>query len=352
MPTLPLYAMTLTAGDPESWHRVMAPGGYETWEFTAIDESQDMWLIATLSWGSNFLPEYLRQYQRYRRHPTRFSPPRAKQFCCASFALYMNGNQLTRFETRVNGDEFSVAKGPAGVHVGANRLTLDEQGKLHLHLRGTPWRSSWLGPVIEREKTVSANMIFEPVLAGASKELELLAGNGPVHRWTASRPLCRVKGQVSVFGTTEVGPQVIPLSGRGCHEHSWGVRPLSWDFSRGLRAVLLGEDRAIALRWHEPRRNFPPRAQLFGADSTGISDLEVNASMGKWAGGAYPTSIRFEDVLQLDHPQIAGRSLFDVRLKYATTWKGQPGVALCEIVNWRKLRSPVTGRITNAAFKS
>jgi hypothetical protein len=324
----------------------MAPGGYEVWNFVAGDASSDTWVMAAISWGTTFWPEYLRRYERYRASPTRVRPPVAKEFCCASLAVYVGGREATRFDVRVNGDEFGVSKGESGVHVGANRLTVDGEGKLHLHLRGRPMRKSWYRPM--HEQTVSATLTFEPLAAGVTAEAELADGAGPLHRWTVSRPLCKVNGEVSIYEVEK--PRVIGVKGLGAHDHAWGVRPLSWDFQCGFRGVVLADDRAIALRWQENRRGKKRRrAIVVGADAGGAKDVEMEADIQGWKrlglwGLKYPMAVRFGDVLRLENPRVLGASLFDMRVAYEAKSRGPVGVAICEVVNWARLRSALMGR--------
>ena len=347
MPTLPLYQPTHVAGEPEAWHGVMAPGGYEAWQFIAGDEANDVWVMASLSWGSMSLPSYLRRYERYRRWPTRVKPPAGKDSCCASFAMYER-DRTTRFDLCVNGSEFSAGKG-AGVRVGANRLTVEADGRLHLHLRGVPWELTGAGPALLRDQTVSANLVFEPSFGGMSREMELMGGvEAPVHRWTVSRPLCRVSGEVSIFNQR---PRAVTLSGRGCHDHAWGVRPMAWDFARSIRGAMLGEARAVIFRWDQPRApGGCDVAHMVSANQTQWNHAQLAASNGQWARGKamrlrYPRAMQFGKALHIENPKVLGTTLASVTAIYTGHFGDQTGPAVCELVNWNKLRSGVWGRL-------
>ncbi len=342
MPTLPLYAQTLTAGEPESWHRVNAPGGYESWSFVAGNADRDLWAVASLSWGSTFLPSYLLRYEQYRRSPTRATPPVPKDHCCASFALYQAGQQVARFDIPVNGDEFSVSSGQAAVSVGANRLTLDSEGRLHLNLRGIPWRETWHGPAVLRDRTVAAKLVFEPLVSAPLRELELLNGEIPIHRWAISRPVCNVEGEISIFEGASTTPVVTSFEGRGCHDHAWGVRPLAWDFDSGFSGHVLDNGRTF---WFEnllKRKSKISVGRIVGIDANGARVVEVQPSIS--AGKRYPSEIRFGDLLTLDQPRVLMASLFDVRLTYTAHWADRTAPALCQVVNWKRLRGRVLGR--------
>jgi len=352
MATLPMYAQALAAGEPAAWHQVNSPGGYEAWQFVARDEAKDIWIIASLSWGSCFLPSYLRKYEHYRRWPTRVRPPVGKDHCCASFAMYEAGGAVTRLDACVSGDQFGVSKAEPGVHVGANRMSVDREGNLHVALRGTPWEMTGAaGPALVRERTVTANLAFEPaaVNAGIQREMELTGEAGPVHRWMVSRPVCRVTGEMRVFEGAE--SRAVEVDGRGYHDRAWGLRPLAWDFDCGLRAFVLGENRAVVMRWQSGRRSGTPFARVVTLDGSGRSDVEeVGASVSAWkrAGGGgvrYPMSVCFGDAPSFENPRVLATTLASVTAVYEMKVADETSTALCELVDWRRLRSEAWGRL-------
>ncbi len=239
---LPLHAQTPFPAGPEGWHHVQAPGGYEFWRFIAGDPGRDLWLTALVSWGSILHPDYLRRYARYRRRPTRHRPPVPGEDCSITFALYESGRATIHFDALVGGDEFSITPGQLTAGDRAN-LVVDSDGRLHLHLSqcGTP------------ERRTTAKLVFEPLPAGSPPEIELPEGQAPVHRWSLSRPVCRVSGEVMIFQGPSASPRVINLNGRGCHDHAWGIRPPAWDFCLGFRGYVLDAGRTFAFAHLLPR---------------------------------------------------------------------------------------------------
>ncbi|HEX8522177.1 MAG TPA: hypothetical protein VF669_07965 [Tepidisphaeraceae bacterium] len=345
MPTLPLYAQTLTAGEPESWHRINAPGGYETWQFYAAGEN-DLWAGASLSWGSTFLPGYLRRYERYRRRPTRYAPPVPKEHCSASFAVFQGGRQLARFDTPVNGDAFNISRGHTGVSVGANRMTVDEKGRLHLNLRGTPWRERWRAPMLMHDRTVSAQLVFEPVAAPMPRELDWLGAETPVHRYALSRPLCKVSGDIAIFEGSASPPKVVQLRGRGCHEHTWGTRPMSWDFGYEMKGHVFDEGRTFAFELLRHRREKKTVARIVGVDVSGARDVEVEPRVSGWArvgtaGLRFPRTIELGELLALEEPRVLAASLFDAHVIYEARWADRKATAVCRCISFGRLRNGV-----------
>src|SRR5687767_726009 len=72
MPTVPLYD---TPANPDAWHRVRAPGGYEWWHLDAVSPSGRETVTIDFFDGDPFNAAYQAAYARYRRRPTRVVPP-------------------------------------------------------------------------------------------------------------------------------------------------------------------------------------------------------------------------------------------------------------------------------------
>src|SRR3954449_8606982 len=85
MPVLPLFDAPI---EPDAWHRVTAPGGYEWWHFDAEDEAGETRGGARIYDGHAVHPRYVRAYRRYLKRPTRRTPPMAVDFPCAELAVY------------------------------------------------------------------------------------------------------------------------------------------------------------------------------------------------------------------------------------------------------------------------
>src|SRR5579884_2618696 len=89
MTILPLVAAP--PADPDAWHRVAAPGGYECWHFDAEDATGEVRLVACFWEGYPFHPQYVRRFENYLRHPTRNPPPQPREYPCVQFAIYERG---------------------------------------------------------------------------------------------------------------------------------------------------------------------------------------------------------------------------------------------------------------------
>jgi hypothetical protein len=321
MPTLPLYATTPIAG-PEDWHRVESPGGYEVWRFVAGDRARDLWLIASLSWGSTTDRDYLRQYARYRRRPTRHAPPVPSQNCSATLALYESGKLILQFDTPFDG--FRASAGQIGAS--ADHMTVDPAGQLHLHLAG---------------RMAAVNLSFHPLPAPSLPEIDLLDSESPTHRWSLSRPVCNVTGEIAIAHEPASEPLVFKINARGCHDHIWGTRPLAWDFRSGLFGWVLTPERTFAFAHLVPRGARLPITRLIATDSATDDHLAAQAAIvrparPRFIARGFPRQIRFNDRLILENlrPLSAGSVL---HLIYDVRWPGGEGVAICRLIDWPRL---------------
>ena len=119
MPTLPLYDPS--PPHPDGWHRVTAPGGYETWHLDAEDEAGNVRIVVTFSQGSSFDGEYRRRYAEFLRKPTRRDPPLPDEFPSVSFVLWEMGRTIARFAYRYPRDAFVAST--ASPEVASGRIT-------------------------------------------------------------------------------------------------------------------------------------------------------------------------------------------------------------------------------------
>src|SRR5690349_6074304 len=85
MPTLPLYN---PAAVPDAWHEVIAPGGYEWWHFEAEDSAGELEVVADFYDGEPDSALYRRAYARFRRQPTRVTPPVPRDYPCVRFRVW------------------------------------------------------------------------------------------------------------------------------------------------------------------------------------------------------------------------------------------------------------------------
>src|SRR5689334_19162011 len=114
MPTIPLYN---TAAEPDGWHQVRSPGGYEVWAFHGVQNSSRQRIFAALFDGDPFDSRYRRLYRQYMRRPTQCKPPLPCQFQRACIAI----NDLLR-----------IVQFPAGSLLGSTQLLDVRLGSNHI----------------------------------------------------------------------------------------------------------------------------------------------------------------------------------------------------------------------------
>lgn len=359
----PLPMFTAPA-DPDAWHRVTAPGGYEWWYFDAEDPAGRVRLVAIFLEGFVFHPGYLRRYARYRRRPTRVAPPVPGEYPCAYFVLYEDGKIAGQFMSQYPAGAFAASPDRPDVRVGPNRFRREADGSLRLSLSGTPWRLTWRGPKLLDDQALSAELTFRPRTPGGpgAAERTFLSRrlSGADHRWVIADPLCDVAGTVSLGGPAGSGGRSVAFAGRGYHDHNYGTAPIGPGLERWVwgRAITGGADGAAAdlmYTFHFARardRGLPDELHLVRADAGGRADVPVARAAVDWCrrtalGLAYPDAVDFSPHLRLSNPRVVDSAPFYMRLVYDAALDGgcRRTTALCEVAYPHRLRWPVLGRM-------
>ena len=362
MPTLPLYTPNPVA---DAWHRVTAPGGYEGWHFDAESAQGDVQLVALLSYGCVFHPKYLREYFRHRAWPTRVAPPVPGQYPCAYLVVYEHGNVVGQFTSQVPPGQFAASDTEPAVRVGPNELRPQPDGSLSLKMNGVPWELTWRGPEREPGWTLSADLVFRPVLRHPPHERVFLSRklSSADHHWVIANPLCEVEGCIRLSSGDGRKTREIPFRGRGYHDHRYGTAPIGvglrrWTWGR----VLLDDDRALAFHYAEPQDpGLSNEAHLVEVSPVGLREIPVGEVQAEWSEQSaarlhYPRGLRFKptdgDEVDLTNPRVLDSSPFSLRLLYSAIVGPRAGTALCEVAYPHRLRWPVLGRVIERFFES
>ena len=343
MPTLPLLNQTAA---PDGWHDVRAPGGYEWWYFDAEDAATDTQVVAIFLDGFVFHPGYLRRHFAYLRRPTKVPPAVARDFPCAYFVVYRGGRVLHQFMTQYAPNEFQAsADGPA-VRIGPNTLTRD--GPLRLGMSGSPWHLTWQGPKTARDRTLTADLSFDPLLPHAPDERPFFSRElaGADHHWVLANPLC------DVAGTIRCGGEAIAFSGRGYHDHNYGTGPIGPGLKRWVWGRVLFENRAVTFHHATPRDgSLADETHVIEATAAAARGFATNSTID-WSARslasmnlAYPRSLDFGEMLRLTNPRVVDAAPFYLRLTYDAASRGERGRAFCEVAHPHRLRWPVLGRM-------
>ena len=333
MPVLPLFD---TPADPDAWHRVTAPGGYERWHFDAEDESRGVRVVAEFLEGVAFNTDYLHRYRRYLRRPTRVPPPQAREYPCVQFSVFESGRRLCAEAVHYHPDELTASDARPDVPIGANAFRVEHDGSLRVEVR---------------QPRCSADLVFRPVFRHAPLERILVpgGGHGGEHYWVVAQPLCRVEGSVRVLPHGE-GLREIPFTGLGYHDHRFGTRPQGTSFVRRMWGRLLAEDRGIVFHVVTPASSDQPdEVQFLEIDAAGIRPLTVAAGNVDWSrrvrrGVLYPATVALGEHLRLSNPRLLDFNPHHLRLEYDGEGEGAPRTAFCEVVHPPALARPRRSR--------
>jgi carotenoid 1,2-hydratase len=305
---------------PDAWHQVRSPGGYEWWYFDAEDVERQLRFVAILFDGYVFHPQYLRRYERYRRWPTLFAPPVAREYACASFAVYERDQAALRWIRQYPPGSLRAATDALDVVLGPNTCRAAQAGTMELSISGHEFT-------------------FRPMVGGDGSERRLAD-----HRWFIASPSCEVEGRLRVG-------EHVDFRGSGYHDHSYGTQPIGFGIQRWFRGrVLLEGNPCVAFHCARPRdRRLPDEISLIEADASGMRELDVGEVEVDWSARsrlllAFPRQARFGSALQLSGPRVIDSSPFSLRILYDAEVGARRGTALCEVVYPNRLLWPVLGR--------
>jgi carotenoid 1,2-hydratase len=340
MASVPLYSPSPATA--HGYREVTAPGGYEWWWFDVHDARQRIRIVAAVYQGLPFHPAYLRRYALYRRLPTLLHPPQPRQFPAVHMAVYEDDVLSGEFTSVLPPEQFAAAA-DGTIRIGVNLLTWRPDGSIQFQLRGTPWRMSWRGPVLCRDRSLSADLVVRPLIAGApAATVELSpAGQVPRHFWVPQAPLIGVEGEIHVQAPGSVAvPRIISIAGSGYHDHCFGTRPLGETMHRWLFARVLGNDRAMAIRIGFGRNASQPTVwHIIETDAGGVRPIpSPKPPCIEWSDRrtryrmAYPSRID-AGPLRLADPALLDTSPDRLRLVYRDGDGDTDRSALCELVD-------------------
>jgi hypothetical protein len=280
VPTIPLYDSPL---NPDAWHRVRSPGGYEWWHFDAQDAQHDRQLVATFYDGYIFDPDYRHRYASYLRKPTQNPPPLPSEFSCVHFAMYENGR--SRFEKYLPAARFIGSQDSPALKIGKNFIeAINNHPRLSL-----------------LDQSFSAEVSFKPVFLG-DPVLKTIDAN---HHWIVSNPLCDVEATIELDGET------IHFRGRGFGDHQFGASP---PMQKSIHGRVLLDDAMCAFHISQD-------AILVEAGASGIEQAQIERIVRD------PRKIQLDDLLSLSNPRVLDATW----LIYDAIWRGRAAMALCTI---------------------
>jgi carotenoid 1,2-hydratase len=336
---------TLNPANPDGWHHVTSPGGYEWWYFDAEDTRRDLQVVAILFDGFVFHPEYLRRYFRYLRRPTSVRPPVAGEYPCAYMAVYREGKLWGQFMTQYPPSMLDRSSDD-GPRLGPCGVTRNADGSLQITMRGTPWELTARGPKTLDHHTLEATLRFRPTISAAPAEREFLSRrlSGADHRWVIANPLCEVDGEINFANES------VPVLARGYHDHNYGTAPIGPGLRRWIWGRVLLEDEAFTFHYARARDlRIGNEIHLLHAARDAIREIPVGNLKCDWSrsrlGLNYPHEVVMDDVVRLTHPRVIDASPFYMRLMYDAVCRGRAGSAFCEVAYPQRLRWPILGRM-------
>lgn len=316
MPTLPLLS---DPTHPNASHRVLAPGGYESWNFHAVSDDGRLKLSAALHETRADDVKYLRRNWLYQKFPTRVAPPDPRAYSAVTFALFEAGHQPVRFVANAARDEVRTRDDGNGVRIGGSHFERAADGSFQLHLRGASY-----------QRTLSANFTFRPVIESTAR-VDLT--DDARHRAMLISPLCDVEGEVSVFSPTGGSPRVASFAGSGAHDHTFGTRSPGGAGDTWWTGRALFDNAAFSFTQLD---HHDATLVIARKDATGEVTVEIRR---------VPVEHRAHEIcvgpLHLARPCVLDSGTFETVSSFDAIIAGEQGRALCTRVNWKKLSNPV-----------
>jgi carotenoid 1,2-hydratase len=301
----------------DHWHRVGAPGGYEWWEFDALDDASALRVIVRFHDGFALDPEYAGRYDAYRRKPTVHSPPVPRQYPCVQFTVLENDSIVAGNTIRFGEGTFRADAESGTISIGDNRLELGD-GETRVRFQGG-------------DPAVSGEMIFKSRFSALPLEQAIFLGEiGTQHRWVLPQPRCGVSGQISFNG------RQVRLDGIGYHDHYYGTGPIGPSVRRWLRGRAILPDRTVAFDVCTDHASGVDQFTAFSADDTHVARIDgagcsCDWNQGTWRGLIFPSAVNFGESLVLRRPRIVDSSQYSLQVLFDAYVDGESCKAWGEI---------------------
>ncbi|MEO6435369.1 MAG: hypothetical protein ABIP55_06355 [Tepidisphaeraceae bacterium] len=337
-------SLLTTPTHPNASRRITAPGGYESWRFSATSDDGSIHVVAELHAAWALDRAALRRYWAYRRFPTRVRPPNPSRHPAVTFALYERGRQPIVLTTRLAAEDFSADDAGRSVRVGGSHAQRGTDDAVHLNVRGATTHGQTIAARLTLRPHVEGG--GEVMLFGAPDGRDDTIGSAPrdgrgVHGWVIADPLCDVNGEISVFREAGGPPRVIPFAGVGCHDHYYGTRPLADAADEWLSGRIVLEDHALLFRRAgsdaahvcEARAGQPLEIRTEAIRTDGVSRTA--------RGVVYPAAMTIAGVAELAEPKVIDSSWHGVVLEYRATIGNDRAVALVELLRPKRVVWPL-----------
>jgi hypothetical protein len=198
MPVIPLYE---TPPNPNAWHRVIAPGGYESWSFVA-ENHDGIRIEINLFDGDPVNRAYQAAYARYRRRPTRGAPPVPRDYPALRSLVSVGG--VAQWKQDLSWPAGAFEGSPSALKIGSCVVQLANAGA---------WRLTF--------ETLAAELIFEPSDSIPPQLVKLDSSDAAISHFRISGPQ-----RYDVRGNYRLpGAQVFAFQGEGHVVHLFGTGP-------------------------------------------------------------------------------------------------------------------------------
>ncbi len=209
----------------DAWHDLKEAGSYEWWYFDAVDEENDLSLVAIWFCGFPFSPYYINSYNKWvaeGRNGKSFPDP--LEHTAFSFNLYSKGAEVINFIKEGNSNLFASSKESPYAKFESNKFYYDdEENRFVLEF-------DFQMP--SRRKQVKGKIVFSMSHNGQSYDLSEFSYGQTEHAWVLVSPKADVDGEIIVFNGIKNKLKKYKFLGKGYHDHNYGKLPMNTDIEK------------------------------------------------------------------------------------------------------------------------
>ncbi len=207
------------------WHDLKEGGSYEWWYFDAIDEKNDLSIVAIWFCGFPFSPYYIQRYNKWVDHGKNGkSFPNPLEHTAFSFNMYYKGKEVINFIKEGDASLFKSSKDTPYAKFENNFFYYDEKENCYV------LEFDFQMPA--RRKQVKGRIVFSISQFDQNYDISDYSYGQSEHSWILVSPKANTSGEIVMFDGIKNKLQKYKFDGRGYHDHNYGRLPMNTDIEK------------------------------------------------------------------------------------------------------------------------
>lgn len=207
------------------WHDLKEAGSYEWWYFDAVDEKNDLSIVAIWFSGFPFSPYYIHRYNKWvasGRNGKNF--PNPLEHTAFSFNLYSKGTEVINFIKEGESSLFESSK--------ENPYAKFEQNTFYYDAEKKSYVLEFDFQMPARRKQVKGKIVFSISTFDQTYDISEYSYGETQHSWILVSPKANVEGEIVVYNGVKNKLQKFNFIGNGYHDHNYGTLPMNTDIEK------------------------------------------------------------------------------------------------------------------------